>query len=92
MSNRGLARFFGVRMLYGFALRGSGSVDDPDGWLDPQPDTEQEWPIDFWLGGWDPDAFCGYIKGGIGVAQQTEVRVGDAVVEGLGDPSAPLRA
>lgn len=26
-------------------------------------DPDQHWPLQFWLGGWDGDALCGYIKG-----------------------------
>jgi hypothetical protein len=87
-----LARFFGVRMLYGFRLGGLASVEDPEGWLGGEADPALPWPIDFWLGGWDSDAFSGYMKGAVGVAL-TSGREGDeAVVEDLGDPDAPLRA
>jgi hypothetical protein len=92
MRNAGLARFFGVRMLYGFRLLGAASVADPDGWLPAPPETRQPWPVDFWLGAWDADAFQGYMRGAVGVPLVDERDGGEAVVERLGDPAAPLRA
>ena len=29
----------------------------------PGGDPSQEWPLAFWMGGWDGDALCGYIRG-----------------------------
>lgn len=92
LSNAGLARFFGVRMLYGFGLRGAASVADPDGWLPAAPDSGQPWPVDFWLGAWDADAFQGYMRGALGVPLVGERDPAEALIERLGDPAAPLRA
>lgn len=30
---------------------------------EPGGDPSQEWPLSFWMGGWDGDALCGYIRG-----------------------------
>lgn len=30
-------------------------------------DAEQHWPLSFWLGGWDGDALCGYIRGQLAI-------------------------
>jgi hypothetical protein len=92
LNNAGLARFFGVRMLYGFGLRGAARVADPDGWLPAAPASEQPWPVDFWLGAWDADAFQGYMRGALGVPLVGERDPAEALVERLGDPTAPLRA
>lgn len=91
MADTGLARFFGVRMLYGFGLAGKASVDAPDGWLPPRLDTESPWPIDFWLGAWDADAFQGYMRGAVGLPRRDRDDV-DQVIARLADPAAPLRA
>ena len=29
----------------------------------PGGDPSQEWPLSFWMGGWDGDALCAYIRG-----------------------------
>jgi len=30
-------------------------------------DTTKPWPIEFWMGGWDADALCGYMRGSLRV-------------------------
>ena len=34
-------------------------------------DTSAPWRIDFWLGGWDPDLLCLYMKGALNVPTRT---------------------
>ena len=29
----------------------------------PGGDPSQDWPLSFWMGGWDGDALCAYIRG-----------------------------
>jgi hypothetical protein len=69
-------QFFGARMIYGFDLAGRWSAADPEGVL-PGPVAEDPWPIEFWMGGWDADAFCGFVRGSIGIATEREVGVAD---------------
>ncbi len=30
----------------------------------PIADPSQPWRLRFWMGGWDGDALCGYLRGG----------------------------
>jgi hypothetical protein len=53
----------GVRMRYALALSGPGSVTDDAQVLHERVDADADWPIDFWVGGWDADALCMYMKG-----------------------------
>jgi hypothetical protein len=48
---------------YRFDINGSAEVIDPHSQLRGEVDTSQEWPIAFWMGGWDSDALCGYVQG-----------------------------
>jgi hypothetical protein len=52
-----------------FGLNGPSKVVDPQGLLGAvtQP---ADWPIDFWMGGWDPDVLCGYMKGSLQIPIQ----------------------
>jgi hypothetical protein len=72
LANRRLTAFFPARMLYSMALSGAGECTDPEGFLpgaaDPAPPP---WLLDFWLGGWDPDALNGYLKGSLRVELAT---------------------
>lgn len=55
--------FFGVRMVYDYALRSAPAIQ---GWpkeLSPRPAADAEWRAKFWLGGWDADALCGFCSG-----------------------------
>jgi hypothetical protein len=47
---------------FGFELVGDATVEGVDG-----VDTSAPWRIDFWLGGWDPDVLCLYMKGALNV-------------------------
>jgi hypothetical protein len=33
-------------------------------------DAEKPWIIDFWMGGWDPDAACGFMQGYISIPEK----------------------
>ena len=47
---------------FGFEIVGDATVDGVDGL-----DTTAPWRIDFWLGAWDPDVLCLYMKGALNV-------------------------
>ncbi len=53
----------GVRMLYRFALHGAGNAADAQGILPGTPQVDGDWPLEFWVGGWDADAFCMFMRG-----------------------------
>jgi len=55
----------GVRMRYRHALNSEVTVSDPDHLLQGSPDTGADWPLEFWVGGWDADAFCMYLRGAL---------------------------
>lgn len=48
---------------YRFGLNGPAAVLDPHNQLRVEVDTRKEWPIAFWMGAWDSDALCGYVRG-----------------------------
>ncbi len=47
---------------FGFSMVGDATATGIDG-----VDTSAPWRIDFWLGGWDPDLLCLYMKGALNV-------------------------
>lgn len=48
---------------YLVTLGGDGWIEDPEGRLPDGVDVDKPWTIDFWMGGWDPDAACGFMRG-----------------------------
>ncbi len=53
----------GAGLSYRFAIRGPAAVIDQQGVLGETVATMPPWPIEFWMGGWDADALCGYMRG-----------------------------
>jgi hypothetical protein len=53
----------GASLIYRFAIRGPTEVVGDRGVLGGVVGTSPPWPIQFWLGGWDADALCGYMRG-----------------------------
>jgi hypothetical protein len=48
---------------YRFGINGPAEVIEPYNQLNRAINTSQDWPITFWMGGWDTDALCGYMRG-----------------------------
>lgn len=46
-----------------FEINGPAQIQDQDHRLGIVPDVSRDWPIAFWMGGWDSDALCGYLRG-----------------------------
>jgi hypothetical protein len=68
LSNSSLGRLFFAKMSYSFRLLGSNAEAKDDYSVLPRPISLAEaWYVDFWMGGWDPDALCGYTRGYIKV-------------------------
>jgi len=63
---RVVARYFVER--FGFRMTGQASVaiDGPNP-LGGTLDTTNTWPVNFWLGAWDPDLLCLFVKGALEV-------------------------
>jgi hypothetical protein len=59
-----LRMLLGARANYDFALNGPATIDVDalHGSLGSLP-TDVDWPIEFWMGAWDNDTLCGYVKG-----------------------------
>lgn len=85
LTNPALARFFPVRMLYSVRLQGRFDCADPGGWLPGRP-TASPWLVDLWFGGWDADAFCGFVKGVL------RLDAGQPAASALRGPSEPSPA
>lgn len=61
---RTAARYFVER--FGFPLTGTATVEG-DGALGGTLDATTPWPVNFWLGAWDPDLLCLYMDGALTV-------------------------
>jgi len=78
-SPRGAARFFAARMNYAYLLR-SEPVFEGDLQALGQPVSHyKEWPVSFWLGGWDADLLCGYCLGTLTLPRPEEPQLLTAV-------------
>jgi hypothetical protein len=53
----------GASLVYRFAIRGPAEVVGDRSVLGGIIGTLPPWPIEFWAGGWDADALCGYMRG-----------------------------
>lgn len=62
MASPGIRRSsLAFQMKYAFDVRGQNSIVDPNQTLGTNVITG--WQVSFWMGGWDADGLCGYIKG-----------------------------
>lgn len=62
--------FVAVRVTYGFGVGahgGRGTVHGAGAGVPEAIDVRQPWPLAFWLGGWDADGLCGYVRGTLGL-------------------------
>lgn len=50
-----------------FDLDGKAEIRGADGMLPHPADTSRPWPIEFWMGGWDADALCGFMSGRLAI-------------------------
>jgi hypothetical protein len=53
----------GASLRYRFAIRGPAEVSGDREVLGGIVGALPPWPIEFWAGGWDADALCGYMRG-----------------------------
>lgn len=60
----------GFRLEWDFAINGAKSVE---GDLGGDVDTEQEWPVSIWFGGWDGDLMVGYARGSLSIPFEPRV-------------------
>ena len=59
-------RILGASLGYQFGINGPGAVvEDPAGLLRGAIDASLPWPIRFWMGGFDGDALCGFMRGSL---------------------------
>jgi|ERR1043166_4839731 hypothetical protein len=58
----------GFKVTYDFELRGPNSINDPQKALGGAPPAEAVWRIQFWMGGWDADALCGFVNGSLSIS------------------------
>lgn len=50
-----------------FDLDGRAEIRDADRIFPHTPDSSRPWPIEFWMGGWDADALCGFLSGRLAI-------------------------
>lgn len=56
------------RMVYTFDINGPATLsNDHRKVLGGRIDTSAPWPISFWVGGWDCDALCAYMRGTLAI-------------------------
>lgn len=60
-------QFLGLLAQYGWTMNGTSAVIDPKNKLGGEIGHSQQWPISFWLGGYDVDTLFGYMKGSLSV-------------------------
>ena len=58
----------GFRVEYDFTLRGPNVWEDPNGILGPAPAANAVWRATYWMGGWDADALCGFMRGTLSIS------------------------
>jgi hypothetical protein len=71
---RSLRALIPVRLSYRFAIGqfgGVGEVLDQGGSLPGAVDVVAPWSIQFWMGGWDADALCGFTRGTVKIPLQS---------------------
>lgn len=56
-------QFLGLLSTYTILINGEASIADPKNALGGAIGTSQEWPMEFWMGSYDVDTLCGYMKG-----------------------------
>jgi hypothetical protein len=56
----------GASLVYRFEINGPGAVvEDPRGLLGGMINPSPPWPVTFWMGGFDADALCGFMRGNL---------------------------
>ncbi len=56
-------QFLGLLSTYTVPINGAARIEDPDNRLGGRIGTSQDWPMVFWMGSYDVDTLCGYMKG-----------------------------
>lgn len=56
-------QFLGLLSTYTVDINGAATILDPDNAMGGEVGTSQVWPMEFWMGAYDVDTLCGYMKG-----------------------------
>lgn len=56
-------QFLGLLSTYTIDVNGVSKIEDKEGLLGGRVGTSQVWPLTFWMGSYDVDTMCGYLKG-----------------------------
>jgi hypothetical protein len=64
-----LASMARMRVTYAVEIGAHGGVGEIRG-SDPGIDLAARWPLHFWMGAWDADALCGFVKGTLGLPER----------------------
>jgi hypothetical protein len=68
LDNRDIrVRILGAGLRYRLSIRGPAEVVDQAEALGGIVGTSPPWLVEFWMGGWDADALCGYMRGSLQV-------------------------
>ncbi|WP_163999758.1 hypothetical protein [Pyxidicoccus caerfyrddinensis] len=57
---------------YRFDVRGPATLVDPERRLGFEPALDRDWPLAFWMGAWDSDALCGFVRGMLSIPRVGE--------------------
>lgn len=58
-------QFLGMQASYAFTLNGQHLIEDAKNLLNGEIGASIEWPLQFWMGGYDVDTMCNYMRGSL---------------------------
>ncbi|MCU0466060.1 MAG: hypothetical protein MUF38_16010 [Anaerolineae bacterium] len=58
-------QFLGMQASYAFSINGQHLVEDRKNQLNGEIGASMEWPLSFWMGGYDVDTMCSYMRGSL---------------------------
>lgn len=62
-------RIFNTIQTYNIQLKGPVSLLDQNQIINQKIDIHNDWIVNFWMGGWDIDASCGFVEGHLSIPQ-----------------------
>jgi hypothetical protein len=58
-------QFLGMQATYGFSINGQYLIEDAKNLLNGEIGASMDWPLKFWMGGYDVDTMCNYMRGSL---------------------------
>ena len=70
----GARQFLGMLSTFEISINGRATTKDPSEKLGGRIGVSQEWPLEFWMGSYDVDLLCGYLRGSLLLPSYEEPR------------------